>query len=70
MMAHHERRAFEKAVRRFLCSHLDAQTAAPEQNVEGEASDRVGQPWREAERAILYAHSTKPGNQRRPGSRQ
>jgi len=70
MMAHLQWRAVEQTVRRFCRSHLDAQAAAAEQEVEGEPSQRVWQPWREAERAVFHAHTTEPRDQRRPRARQ
>jgi hypothetical protein len=70
MMAYHELGIVEQAVRRFRRSHLDAQAAAAKQEMEGEPSDRVGEPWRKAERTVYQAHATKPGDQRSPGPRQ
>ena len=69
-MAHLQRRAVERAVRRLLRRHLDTQAAAAVQEVEGEPHQRLWQPWREAEQAVLQAHATEPRDERRPGPRQ
>ena len=53
VMAYHERRAVEQAVRRFRRSHLDAQVTAAEQEVEGKLCDPFWQPWREEECSIV-----------------
>ena len=52
MMADHELGVVEQAVRHFRRFHLDAQAAAAKEEVEGKPTDRVGQPWREAERTV------------------
>lgn len=70
VMVHLQRRAFEQAVRRFCCCHLDAQAAATIHEVEGEPFQCVGQPGCEPERALLQAHATEPRDKRHPGSRQ
>ena len=70
MMVHLQRRAVEQAVRRFCRCHLDTQAAATEHEVEGEPSQRLWQPWREAEFAMVHAHATEPCHHRHPGSRQ
>ena len=49
VVAHHERRALAQTVRRFCGRYLDAQAAVAEHEVEDEASQRTGQPWREGE---------------------
>ena len=49
MMAYHDLGVVEQAVCRFRCFHLDKQATAAKQEVEGKPTDRVGQPWREAE---------------------
>src|SRR6266851_6212515 len=49
VMAYLQRRALEQAVRRFRRCDLDTQAASAEQEVEGKASQRTGQPWREGE---------------------
>src|SRR5690242_17651470 len=69
-MVHLQRLAVEQAVCRFRRSHLDAQAPALEQDVEGKPSERLWQPWREGERAVLPTQATEPGDQRRPGARQ
>ena len=70
VMAHQERRAIEQPVRRLRRAHLDAQTTAAEQEVEGKPAERGWQPRRKAERAALQAHATEPRDLRRPDSRQ
>ena len=69
-MAHPQRRTVESALRRFRRCHLDTQTAAAEQEVEGEPSQCLWQPWREAEQAVLQAQAAGPRDERRPGPRQ